>query len=329
MADAPLAIVSPDAEFVPFEEVRGREHVVVDGPWSAGTVLGLSHWPDGGVPDALAADTSAEIVVNYLDGSPTGPVVDIVTNNHFDEDGLLAAWLLLERPPAPVRAAAVAAATAGDFHTWTDPRAAWAALSVMASAERPTTPYADVLRALNRPGGRDPAGAITRALLPRVGDLLCEPERYRRLWEPRWRTVEEDIARLESGAASITDIPAADLAVVRADRRPERLAVHPRIAAMRVLYAESGGRYLLEHRYETWVRFASRPLPSRVDLTGLLPVLQAAETRPGTWRFEGVAAPHARLAFVDGRGAPAPSGLDIDQLVREIAAFDPPRRGSR
>ena len=53
--------------------------------------------------------------------------------------------------------------------------------------------------------------------------------------------------------------------------------VHPRADSMRVLTALPDGTLTLRHRYETWVDYASRPLPARVDLAPLLPVLQEME----------------------------------------------------
>lgn len=315
MPDTTLPRIAAGARFVPFHQVGGRAHVVVDGPASPGSVLGLSHWPDGGVPDHLAADTSAEIVVRYLAADPAGPEVALLTNNHYDEDGLLAAWLALERPGDAEQAAAVAAAEAGDFRTWTDPRAAWAALTMMAAAERPTTPFPDVLRALSTATAHDPAGDITIALLPHVGSMLMEPERYRRLWETAWDAVERDIELIESGAATIDEVAGADLAVIRAPRRLHPLAVMPRVGAMRVLSATAGGRHVLEHRYETWVRYVSRPLPPRRDLAAILPALQAMEPAPVRWRFEGVRAPQGRLFPADANGAPAASGIPAERLV--------------
>lgn len=318
-ADTNLPTVAPDAMFVPFHLVRGRPHVVVDGPYGVGTVLGLSHWPDGHTPAGLAADTSAGIAARYLDAQPTGAQVDIVTNNHFDEDGLLAAYLLLQRPRAgDLRQRAIAAAEAGDFQTWTDPAAVQCAVALMAMAERPTTPFPDVVRALNRAGSQDPAGAITIALLPRVASLLDEPDRYRRLWEPTWGRVLDDMALLDSGVATIEEVADSDLAIVRSPRRLSRFALHPRLTAMRVLIETPNGQLSLEHRYETWVRYVSRPLPPRIDLTPMLPRLARIETRPGRWRFDGIAHPQARLVFCDAAGAPTPSGLSAEQLADAI-----------
>jgi hypothetical protein len=310
-----LPRLAPTADFVPWDDVGDRPNIVVDGPLREGTTLGLSHWPDGGTPSQLAADTSTEIALRYVDQPAGGVEVAVVTNNHFDEDGLLAAWVVLHRPgPGPRRALAVAAAEAGDFHTWSDPWAARCAIGLMAMAERTTTPFPEVIRALNR-AGRDPAGGICRALLPRVADLLDDPDRYRRLWAPRWQRVERDLAALDSGEATIEDVPDADLAVIRAPRRLARMATHPRTDRMRVLTATTDGMLRLEHRYETWVHYVSRPLVPRHDLTPLLPDLQRLERGPGVWRFEGIDQPLARLVVVDAGGSPAPSTIEAARVV--------------
>ena len=114
-----LPRVAEGAEFVPAEDLGEIPNVVVDGALLPSTVLSLSHWPHSGTPAALRADTSALIVERYLACDARGPEVAAVTNNHYDEDGLLGIWLLLERPPedAPQRRLAVAAAEAGDFGT--------------------------------------------------------------------------------------------------------------------------------------------------------------------------------------------------------------------
>lgn len=322
---SPLAALAPDATFVPIHEVGARAHIVVDGPTGPGTVLGLSHWPTGGTPAQFEADTSTEIVARYLDVPHDGPAVNIVTNNHFDEDGLLAAFLLLEQPTDPgLRRAAIAAAEAGDFQIWTDPRAVWSAMTLMAMAERPTSPVPDVLRALNGARAVDPAGAITIALLPYVERVLHEPERYRRIWEPQWAVVERDMALIESGVATITEIDGCDLAVVAAPHPLSPFAVHPRIDAMRVLMATPDGLHALTHRYETWVRYISRPLPPRRDLTGVLPLLDARATRPGRWRFDGIDQPQARLRFTDQHGAPTPAGIAVSQIVDIVCDLKSP-----
>jgi hypothetical protein len=197
----------------------------------------------------------------------------------------------------------------------------------MAMAERRSTPFPEVLRALNTAGATDPAGAVTIALLPKVAGVLADPDRYRRLWEPAWRRVLTDITLLETGRARVEEIQGGDLAVVRTPHPLAPLALHPRITAMRVLTATPDGILRIEHRYETWVRYVTAQLPRRVDLTDILPRLARIEPNAGTWRFDGIDHPQARLVFCDRNGAPTRSGLQAEQLAAEVMRVNVPANG--
>lgn len=318
-----LPRVADDAVFVPHEELAGAPHAQVDGAALEGTVLSLSHWPSSGTPAGLRADTSALIVERYLASDPGGPDVRAVTTNHYDEDGLLAIWLLLRRPAenSPARRLAVASAEAGDFGTWTDPWAPRVAIAAMAMAERRTTPFPDVGRILARSGGGDPAGNLHRAILPRVGGLLADPGRYRLLWGPEWARITADADVLDAGDATLSERGDADLAIVRAPRPLHRMAVYPRTRSMRVMSATPDGTLTIAHRYETWVDYASRPLSPRVDLAPLAARLQGIERNRGRWLFEGVQAIMPRLMLAGDRGLPAPSSLSVERVADELAGF--------
>src|SRR3989449_2520890 len=97
----------------------------VDGVVEGG--LNLSHWPGNRTPAHLKADTSTEMALklardsgraSWLEG------VSIVTNNHFDTDGLLSVFAAL-RPEEALRheKAMIQAARTGDFGEWTTPEA--------------------------------------------------------------------------------------------------------------------------------------------------------------------------------------------------------------
>jgi hypothetical protein len=93
----------------------------MDAATRAGTVLALSHWPQSSTPSVLARDLSAQIVFAFLHGargediSPAGARgrvrrsdtelkaamaayarADAVTNDHFDEDGLVSLFSMCE-----------------------------------------------------------------------------------------------------------------------------------------------------------------------------------------------------------------------------------------
>ena len=86
-------------QFIAYDAAATVPNIVVDGAAAPGTVLTLSHWPKSGTPAALRADTSAEIVFNYLDTPSVHVDVDAVSNNHFDEDGLIGIFTLVAARP--------------------------------------------------------------------------------------------------------------------------------------------------------------------------------------------------------------------------------------
>jgi hypothetical protein len=188
----------------------------------------------------------------------------------------------------------------------------------MAMADRSTTPFPQIKRALASPTAGDPTDTIYRALLPRVPSLLADPERYSFLWSEPWRGVESDMALLDSGDATITEIAELDLAVVRAPRFLHEMAVYPRTECTRVLTAIDDGCRVLRYRYETWVNYVSRTLPPRVNLAPLLPDLNERESQAGVWRFEGIDPITPRLYFSNETGAVAGSGIEVGELIEVL-----------
>ena len=79
-----------------YEASRDVPNVVVDGSPNESTVLNLSHWPGVPAPNGLARDLSAEMAFAYLDTPPEHPAAEIVTNNHFDQDGLISIFALTD-----------------------------------------------------------------------------------------------------------------------------------------------------------------------------------------------------------------------------------------
>ncbi|MBS1998209.1 MAG: hypothetical protein JSS86_17920, partial [Cyanobacteria bacterium SZAS LIN-2] len=89
--------------------------MIVDGRSNDTTVLALSHWPDSGTPEKYRADLSAQIVFNFLDDS-VAATTDVVSNNHFDEDGLVSMFsVLYPKIACQYREILVDVARAGDF----------------------------------------------------------------------------------------------------------------------------------------------------------------------------------------------------------------------
>src|SRR5438034_5307798 len=102
--------------FSPYTETVTVPNIIVDGVANKSTLLTLSHWPKSGTPAELKADTSAEIVFKYLDSPQFHVRAEVVSNNHFDEDGLVGVFTMVDPDTAARhRDLLIDVAQAGDF----------------------------------------------------------------------------------------------------------------------------------------------------------------------------------------------------------------------
>src|SRR5882672_2231982 len=79
----------------------------------------FSHWKGNKTPASVKADTSTQIALNLVAAADRDELtqgIDLVTNNHFDTDGVLSVWTVLTGAPAlELHDKLIAAAEAGDF----------------------------------------------------------------------------------------------------------------------------------------------------------------------------------------------------------------------
>lgn len=171
-----------DFQFVPFGGSASAEALSVDGIVD-GAGTHASHWAGNRTPPEMKADTSTEIALNFARrGLAPGTWL---TNNHFDADGTLAVFALLE-PEIAARHVdlIIAAAEAGDFDEWPrDERGLRLALAIRALADRAA--------------GEQDAYALALSALP---DLLGDLDAHSDLWERAWAALIDADARASQGA---------------------------------------------------------------------------------------------------------------------------------
>ena len=316
--------------FVPFHALDDTPNVIVDGSPSDATALTLSHWPGAPTPPDLRDDLSAQIAFHALERRTLFDGVDVVSNNHFDQDGLASAYALCQPAPALARRDLVIdLARAGDFGTFRSRDAARLAFAI-AAMEDPdrTTLDASVL------DGSYPVvcGRLYEEVLPRLTEALDHPDMWRSLWVDEDAHLEESLGAVASGTVRIEERPDLDLAIVTvpepwADRVVSRFtqlradALHPmainqstpmfRVLTMR------GRRYRIECRYETWVMLTSRPTMPRPDLRQLATILD--ESEPGDTRWSA-SSPGALTPILASVGD-ADSGLAPEAFRTIVESF--------
>lgn len=298
--------------FVPYAEAADLPNIVVDGAAAAATVLTLSHWPKSGTPEALRADTSAEIVFKYLDAPATHVDVGAASNNHFDEDGLIGIFALT-RPDLAARwqALLVEIARAGDFGICRSRNAARIAFVLAAYAEKSSSPLPRSTFAGPYP---EVTARLYEQLLPIVPHLITHVEDFQKLWDAEDRALQEGEWLLDGGIVTLESNPDLDLAIVRVPSdvaEPHAMALHTRTPYSRLIVVH-GTSVELRYRYESWVQFASRRIAPRVDLAPLAAELNGTDPG-GAWRFEGVDQITPRL-YRDAPGAT----LSVDHVVERM-----------
>ena len=168
--------------------------------------LCLTHWPGNGTPPEFKADTSTEIVVRLLRSgrfAETTRDYEIVTNNHFDTDGLLPSWLLLHPDASPdVFPAMVAAARAGDFLWMEDERAAKFNFLVEAWGDETRSPIREQFDGL---ADYERDQLCTQALHPKLPGLLEEVDGHPGLWKRQWERWLRN--RDDAASAKVTEHP--------------------------------------------------------------------------------------------------------------------------
>lgn len=302
--------------YVPYHKLGGTPNLIVDGKANDGTVLTLSHWPASGTPAVYKDDLSAQIVYRYLERDSATPeaACSVVSNNHFDEDGLVSLYAILNpQAAAEERHALIDIASAGDFGVFNDRESARVSFVLSAWANPGLSPLNSGVFARPHP---EITAILYDELLVRLPKIMQKIDNLRRYWrdEDDFLTRTEDA--IEAGKISLIEYPEIDLLVVRIEENAfatfdrehcaswissvlHPMAIHNRTQRMRILVM-CGKRYEFYYRYETWVDYVSRPLKKRIDLTALAKTLSKLENGKCRWQFNGIDDIIARLKLTDG-----------------------------
>lgn len=320
--------------FLEYNASRNVPNVVVDGSPNEGTVLTLTHWPRIGQPPGLAADLSAQMAFAFVH-SGAAVEADVVTNNHFDQDGLIAMYALVERDEAlRHQDLLIDVAAAGDFATYRFRQAARASMAIATCADQHRSPFAADLTGPYE----QQCAVLYERLLEQLVDMVLHPEDFSELWVDEDSELTASEAALATGAITIEERPDVDLAIVDiAEREPHRrghrfasdeyvgmhpMAINNATDCFRILQVH-GRRYTYTDRYESWVQYRTRrPLP-RVHLRPLADALAAIDDTAWTASSPSSLTPQLRTAGESGLDRTIVVGHLIDHLQSAPHAWNP------
>jgi hypothetical protein len=304
--------------------------------------LHFSHWEGNETPAAVKADTSTEIALNLV-GSPDRREltrgIELVTNNHFDTDGVLSVWTVLAGERAlGLRQELVAAAENGDFSEYTGENAVRASIVIQGS-EQPF-PNEDAGSPLARHlAGRtvtDEAQAY-ELVLPEVERVLTRTDDYEPLWRDAWQRVAAALESFARGASRVEEQEDVGLSLITlapelygtAGFDPARDAA-PYTAISRhargTLYLiaipmSKGWTYRLDYPYYSWAETVMRPRIERRDFGPLVARLNEVEKNmKGRWKLDRSELASA-VKFMDQGGRLQASSLAPDAVAQEIRAL--------
>jgi hypothetical protein len=275
------------------------DKIIIDGN-KCGIGIQLSHWPGNATPKQFKADLSVEIVLRLLKspGALTNlSGIDLVTNDHYDTDGLLATWALLHPLEALQHTSAlVAAAEAGDFYEFASPTGVQCDLLIRAFESTEKSPL--------RFGKDEPKEhrwqIATEAVMGEMPDLLYEPERYRPLWEEDYRKLLEKISLLKRGFVEVREWPIEQLSVISTKFPLNHFTRNIACRGHRILETSEGSEgatYELHYREFLWYDIVSRPRTPKHLLIRAAEQLNDLES-PGTCGWWGVTKWTPALRFV-------------------------------
>jgi hypothetical protein len=298
----------------------------------------FSHWEGNRTPAEVKADTSTEIALNLV-ASPNRAAltngIELVTNNHFDTDGVLSVWTVLtgERALA-YRDLLIAAAEAGDFSEHSSDDGVRVSIAIQGSDQAsPNNDEGSPLARLIAGEEVDDDARAYELVLPQVERLLTNINDYESLWREGWEAVAAAIESFERGESSVSEFTESKVSLITlapqlfdgAGFSPTRHAA-PYTAISKfakgelfliAIPANSGWFYRLDYPYYSWAETVVRPQVQRRDLTGVLQVLNSKEgNHDGRWKMDNREMTSA-VKFLDSAGTLAASRLE-PQVVAEV-----------
>lgn len=301
----------------------------------------FSHWQGNTTPPEVKADTSTEIALNLV-ASPNRAAltngIELVTNNHFDTDGTLSVWTVLNGERAlPYRDLLIAAAEAGDFSEHSSDDGVRVSIAIQGSDQ--ASPNNDTGSPLAQRLAGESVDDDARAydlVLPEVERLLTNINEYESLWRDGWESVAAAIESFERGESKVAEFADTKISLITlapklfdgAGFRPTRHAA-PYTAISKFAKGElfliaiptnGGWFYRLDYPYYSWAETVVRPRVERRDLTGVLQLLNSKESNlAGSWKPDNREMTSA-VKFLDNAGTLAASRLEPHEVAEVLTS---------
>ena len=298
----------------------------------------FSHWQGNTTTPEVKADTSTEIALKLV-SSPNKPEltqgITLVTNNHFDTDGVLSVWTVLNGERAlGLRDKLIAAAEAGDFSELKTEDGVRASIVIQGTDQpvpddQPGSPLAAQLAGETV---EDEARAY-ELVLPEVENILTKTIDYEHLWREPWNRIARAIETFERGSSQATELSSGLSLITLApeafgadgfdpSRQTAPFTAISRYAKGRLFViatpVERGWAYRVDYPYYSWAETVVRPKVPRHDFTDYLSQLNELEKADGQWTADKSELSSA-IKFVRPDGKLGTSQLAPDRVAQLLS----------
>lgn len=319
------------------EAIAALPKLSVDG--TVDNAIHFSHWNGNKTEASVKADTSTEIVLNVVAAPNREELtqgIELVTNNHFDTDGVLSVWTMLNGERAlELHAKLIAAAEAGDFCEPSTVDGVRASIVIQGS-DSPTDhsgyPLADQL------AGKavDDDAQAYELVLPQVERIITNTNEYEELWRDSWTRIETALESFAKGESRVTEDAGTKLSVVtlapqifgsmgfdRDHHSAPFTAISHHTRGELFLIAtplNDGWAYRIDYPYYSWAETVVRPPVKRRDFATLVKQLNEIEPNAdGRWETDSSELSSA-IKFRDETGKLAASSLLPDDVAGHLRA---------
>ena len=307
----------------------------VDG--TVDNAIHFSHWKGNQTPASVKADTSTEIALNLVAAPNREELtrgIDLVTNNHFDTDGVLSVWTVLTGERAlELRDKLIAAAEAGDFSEMSTEDGVRASIVIQGSDSPTDDAGSPLARQLAGEAVSDDARAY-ELVLPHVESVLKNIDEYESLWREPWNRIAAALESFAKGASHVDEDDEGKLSLITlapeifspSGFKPTRhsapfTAISHHARGRMFLIAtllDDGWAYRLDYPYYSWAETIVRPSIRRRDFSSLVNQLNESEQSPdGLWRIDTSELASA-VKFSDANGKLASSKLAPDVVANKV-----------
>ncbi len=324
------------------EAIDDLPKLSVDGTVS--NSIHFSHWSGNETPAEVKADTSTEIALNLVT-SPNRELltknIDLVTNNHFDTDGMLSVWTVMtgERA-ANHRDLLIAAAEAGDFSEYSSADGVRISLAIQGSdVIFPSDDAGSPLARMLAGGEVNDDARCYELLMPEIENLLTNINHYESLWKDGWRKIVDALESFDRGSSQVIEFPEPNISLITLEplifsgsgfdptRHSAPFTAISKFAKGQLFIiaipTTGGWFYRVDYPYYSWAETVVRPRVERRDLTEVLQRMNELESASdGRWDFDSRELTSA-VKFFDADKTLRASKLAPEQVVEVFAATTP------